>query len=358
MKPTFALIGAGWRGDFFLRIAHDLPDQFPLVGVVARNAEKRAQLKAKWPFPVFASVDELLGATKPSFAVTAVGWSANLPLLETLAGCGVAVLSETPIAVELADLHTAFALVQTGARIQVAEQYLFQPLHAARLALANSGRLGTIYETDVSCAHGYHGVSLLRHYLQVGLRLPRITARKFTSRIAGGPGREGAPKESVVVDSERVLAQLDYGDRLGVYDFTGDQYFSWIRSPRLLVRGEKGEINQSTVRLLQDFRTPLLFDFIRRDAGLDGNLEGFHHQAILAGGEIFYKNPFPGPRWSDDEIAVATSLAKMQEYVASGTPFYSVAEACHDRYLDLMIARAVASDQTVEVEAQAWNSGG
>jgi predicted dehydrogenase len=354
--PSFALIGAGWRADFFLRIARDLPERFPFVGAVVRDAGKRAQFQAKWPFPAFASLDELLAAANPRFVVTAVGWDANLPLIETLAGRGIAVLSETPIAPDLAGLRSVFALAQAGARIQLAEQYLFQPMQAARLAFVESGRLGTIYEADVSIAHGYHGVSLLRHYLQVGLRLPRITARKFTSRIVQGPGREGPPARSALTDSDRIIAHLDYGDRLGVFDFTGDQYFSWIRSPRLLVRGEKGEINNSAVRVLQDYQTPLRFDFIRRDAGIDGNLEGYHHQAILAGGEIFYKNPFPGPRWSDDEIAVATSLARMQEYVEGGPSFYGMAEACHDRYLDMAIAESIDGNKTIDVEPQPWTS--
>ena len=354
MHPDFALIGAAWRGEFFLRIARDLPERFPLAGVVVRDPAKREQFRRDWPFPVFASVDELLARTQPSFVVTSVGRAANLPLLELLAERGVPVLSETPIAPELADLQRAFALAQGGARIQNAEQYIFQPLHAARLVLARSGRLGTICEADVSVAHGYHGVSLLRHFLDVGLRLPRVTARKFTTRLTGGPGRAGSPKEPTVGHSDRTVAQLDYGDRLGIYDFTGDQYFSWIRSPRLLLRGERGEINGTTVRLLKDFRTPVCFDLIRRDAGRDGNLEGFHHQAILGGGEILYENPFPGPRWHDDELAVATSLAKMQDYVSAGTEFYGVAEACHDRYLDLLIAKAVETGQTVEATPQPW----
>jgi len=45
MKQSFALIGAGWRGDFFLRIARDLPERFPLAGVVVRDAAKRAQFQ-------------------------------------------------------------------------------------------------------------------------------------------------------------------------------------------------------------------------------------------------------------------------------------------------------------------------
>jgi len=354
MAFSFGLVGGGWRTDVFLRIGRDLPDQFPLVGVAVRNPEKRTRLANDWSVPVFATVEELLTKQSPEFVVTSVSAPANLELTEFLSERGIPVLSETPIRRDLAELQRVAALEKKGARIQVAEQYLFQPLHAARLALIESGRLGTIYEADVSIAHGYHGISLLRHFLQVGLRLPKIRAQRFTSRIVDGPGRDGPPKEERLVESERTIAQLDFGDRLGIYDFTGDQYFSWIRSHRLLVRGEKGEINQTTVRLLQEFSIPFQFELVRRDTGHTGNLEGYTHQAIYGGGEILYQNPFPGMRWSDDEIAVATSLSRMGRYLNTGEPCYSVAEACHDCYLDLLIKEAVASGLEVTGQPQLW----
>jgi predicted dehydrogenase len=354
MAFTFGLIGGGWRGEFYLRIARDLPEQFPLTGVVVRDPEKRSRLASDWSVPVFATAEELLAQGRPDFVVTSVSATANLPLLELFSERGVPVLSETPIGRELSDLHRVSDLARTGARIQVAEQYLFQPFHAARLALVRGGRLGTIYEADVSIAHGYHGISLLRHFLQVGLRLPRVSARTFVSQIVNGPHRGAVPRERRVVDSERTIAQLDYGDRLGIYDFTADQYFSWIRSPRLLVRGEEGEINQTTVRLLHSVDTPFQFDLVRRDTGHGGNLEGYAHQMISGGGEILYRNPFPAMRWSDDEIAVATSLSRMSDYLTTGESFYSVTEACHDCYLDLLIKESVASGQEAAGESQPW----
>jgi predicted dehydrogenase len=352
---SFGLIGGGWRAEFFLRLARDLPGQFPLAGIVVRNPEKAAQLRTSWNVPVFSTTEELLARGKPAFVVTSLPWAANLPAIESLSAQGIPVLSETPIAPDLADLHRVFGLVEKGARIQVAEQYLFQPTHAARLALVRSGRLGAIHEADISCAHGYHGISLLRHYLGAGLRQPRVTARRFVSKIVSGPGRGGPPIERTVAASERVLAQFDYGDGLGVYDFTGDQYFSWIRSPRILVRGEEGEINQATVRLLRDFQTPLQFELERHDTGRDGNLEGHAHRAITGGGELLYQNPFPTARWSDDEIAVATSLRKMQGYVETGVPFYSVAEACQDRYLDILMGEALEKGVAIQAQPQPWN---
>ena len=46
----------------------------------------------------------------------------------------VPLLVETPVAADFDGLLHVWALVQAGARIQVAEQYQFQPTNAARLA--------------------------------------------------------------------------------------------------------------------------------------------------------------------------------------------------------------------------------
>ena len=354
MPISFGVIGSGWRAEFFLRIARDLPEQFHLAGVIARNPDKRAELGRRWAAPTFSTLDELLAERRPDFVVTSVSASANLEWMEVLSERGMPVLSETPIGRDLKELHRVVDLERAGARIQVAEQYIFQPLHAARLALIESGKLGTIHEADVAIAHGYHGVSLLRHFLQTGLRLPTIAARRFTSRIVAGPHRNRPPTERKVVESVRTIAQLDYGDRLGIFDFTGDHYHSWIRSPRLMVRGEEGEINQTTVRLLRRFDTPFQFELVRRDTGHAGNLEGYSHRSITGGAEVLYQNPFPDMRWNDDEIAVASSLSRMATYLRTGEPAYSAAEACHDCYLDQLIAEAAGSGREVVAEPQPW----
>lgn len=353
-NTSFGLVGAGWRAEFFLRIARDWPEQFPFAGIVVRDTEKAESIAAKWRVPVYSSVDDLLEKGQPQFVITSVPWVANLPLMAMLAERKIPVLSETPIAPKLEEMHQAYALVQQGARIQVAEQYLFQPMHAARLNLIRSGKLGRIHEVTVSIAHGYHGLSLVRKYLGIDLELPEVSGFRFRSPLVSGPGRNGPPAEETIKESERVIARLDFGDRMGIYDFTGDQYFSWVRGPQLVVRGDHGELNWNTARYLRDYRTPLQLELLRRNTGHDGNLEGYSLESIQAGGDILYSNPFPGARWSDDEIAVATSLEKMQKYAAGGEEFYSVKEACQDRYLDLLVEEAVGSGRAIRAERQPW----
>lgn len=349
----FGIIGAGWRAEFYLRIARALPERFKITGVVVRNPEKRAPFQQTWGVRVCADTEEVLKTTPP-FVVTSVSWASNPALLKHLSERGVPVLSETPPAPDLGLLKEVNALTERGARIQVAEQYWAQPHHQACSALIAKGLLGRPTHAQVSVAHGYHGISLIRRFLGIGFEPPRISGRSFTAPIVAGAGRQGPPSREQIRDSEQEIVFFDWGDRLGVLDFTGDQYFGWIRNRRVLIRGEQGEIVNDTAYYLEDFRTPLAADLRRDTTGANGNLEGFYLRGIQAGGEWVYRNPFGPAPLSDDEIAIATCLVAMDEYVRTGRQFYSLAEASQDHYLSLLCQQAVRQGGEVQAEQQEW----
>ena len=49
MKPiTFGIVGAGWRAEFFVRLARLLPDQLTLLGVSVRRSAAAEQLTRQW----------------------------------------------------------------------------------------------------------------------------------------------------------------------------------------------------------------------------------------------------------------------------------------------------------------------
>lgn len=355
MDPTpFAILGSGWRAEFYLRVAAELPDRFRVGGLFTRDPARRASIAGEWAIPTPATLDELLAAD-PTFVVLSVPWAATPGLLGELTDRGVPVLTETPPAPDLDGLRGLQRLAQRGARIQVAEQYQFQPLHAARLAIARSGRLGTISQAQVSAAHGYHGVDLIRRFLGDRFGPVSIRAQRFESTIVAGPDRAGPPRDERIVPSAQVIATLDFDGPLGVYDFSEDQYFSWIRSRRVLVRGERGEIHDSTVRYLADATSPVVLELQRHETGRDGNLEGLGLVGITLGEEWLARNEFAGARLSDDELAVATCLARMVEHVGGGPSFCDLAEGVHDHYLGRMIDAAIASGGPVRVNGHLWD---
>src|SRR5690606_4306626 len=138
----------------------------------------------------FNTLDELL-AEKPLFIVTSLPWDVNALTLTELAEKGIPALSETPPARTIPELEALFQLVEADAKIAVAEQYHLQPHHDARIQIAHSGKLGTVSHAQVSVAHGYHGISLIRRLLGIGYENVSITAHRFVSPIVEGLQREG-----------------------------------------------------------------------------------------------------------------------------------------------------------------------
>ncbi len=352
-KTVFGLFGSGWRAETYLRIAKELPELFEVCGMVVRSEEKAARLEHEWGVKTFRTLETLLEKASPLFVVVAVTKDEASKIITSIARTGTAILAETPPATSLDQLLELHERTK-GAKIQVAEQYPFQPLHAARLKFAASGKLGEIHQAHVSFSHGYHAMGLIRRILGVGFENAVIRGIKASSPMIEGPGRNGLAKHESIVDAVQDLAFLDFNGKLGVYDFVKDQHRSWARFQRILFRGSRGEILNSDVKYLKDFRSPIEFTFKRINAGEDGNFEGYYLKGILAEEEWVYKNKFIPGRLSDDEIAVATCLKKMDSYLNGGGSFYSLAQASQDQYLALMIEKALQTGEQVKSISQPW----
>lgn len=351
----FGLVGGGWRAEFYLRIAKALPEHFEVTRIFMRNAEKGRAMTEQWGVPTVQTMEAFLDEPDYAFAVVSVSRSVCPEYIALLADAGVPVLSETPPAEDVASLQALWARVGGEARIQVAEQYLFQPMHAARIAVARSGKLGQVSHVQLSAAHAYHGISLIRQLLGIGFEAAHIRGERFTAPLTKGPDRSGPPAAEAVADSVQEIATLRFDDgRSAVFDFAKEQYFSWIRGQRVLVRGDRGEITDERVRYLEDYLTPVELDLKRVDTGHRGNLEGYYHAGVTFGSEWLYRNPFVPGRLSDDELAIAACLARMGAYAEGGPSFYSLAEAAQDHYLSLMMVKAMDSGETVRTEIQPW----
>ena len=345
----FAIVGGGWRTEAFLRVAQELPERFIVAGMQVRRADRGRELERDFGVRTFRRLDELLRSAEFEFVLVSVPWETCPSLITELAGRNIAVLSETPPAPDVERLESLLELARNGAKIQVAEQYWCQPLHAARLEVVRAGLLGQVSQAQVSACHGYHGVSLIRRLLGVGFEECTISARRFTSPIIEPMNRAGefAGKGSRI-DSTQTIAHLEFaGNKLGVYDFAGEQYFSWIRAPRILVRGELGEIQNEVVRYQTSTDRHTTFALERINAGELGNLEGYHLTGYVAADRWYYRNPFAPGRLTDDEIAVAQMVEGMGTYVRGGEEIYPLAEAAQDRYLDTLIAEAADTGESI-----------
>ena len=61
----------------------------------------------------------------------------------------------------------------------------------------------------------------------------------------------------------------------------------------------------------------------------------------MLGEEFLFRTPFINERFSDVEIAVASCMVKMHEYINGGEEFYGMADALQDMYICLKMDEAL-----------------
>src|SRR5260221_343458 len=147
---TFAIVGGGWRADFFARLAALLPDQLTLVGAAVRRPEAAEEITRRWSVPTYLSPTELIAAQRPDFVITSLPWATNPEVVATLVDADTGVLSKPPPAQDIDGLRNLWTRVGGRGLVQVAEQYLLMPGHAARRELVTRGAIGIPTSVHVS----------------------------------------------------------------------------------------------------------------------------------------------------------------------------------------------------------------
>ncbi len=347
------LIGTGWRMGFFVRAAQALPELFEITGVVW-HSESGRQRAAQWGYPLYPDIDGLL-ETKPDYVIAAVTRRGGIAgkIVQELALRNVPVLMETALGDTVEELTAMFTACR-DAKIQVAEQYQFQPETAARITVARSGQIGTVYQSRLQLPNGYHAISVHRKALGAGMQLPAVWGKEYVHHRMASPTRAGDPAGEEMIEVKQMVFQLDYGDKQAFNDLEGDQCRAWFRKTHYNFRGTKGEIYDNEVRWMKDYETPVQYNLDRMMTGSGTNLEGFFLRGIRGPEGFVYENPFMPARLSDDEIAVATCMLKMGEYLDGAPAFYSLAEAMQDRYLGLLTEESARTGQWIQAEKQIW----
>ena len=353
-QTKIAIVGAGWRAEFYLRLALLMPDRFEIVGWVVRNPTKAAD----FPVKSYSSVSELLAHQKPDYVISSVTALANPAILIELVAAGIPVLSETPPALDINKLRKLWGEIGTKNLVQVAEQYMRLPMHAARLAVSNQGEIGQVTSVQVSSTHGYHAVSMMRTFLNAGFGPTQIRSSRFTAPLIDPLKRDLWNEDLTPKNAGTILATIDFGDdKSGLYDFTDNQWHNQLRHRRIVVRGSRGEIVDNECIRLVEPTTITKSQFNRYQVGHDLNLDGHDTEHISFDGKVVYRNPFLGLRLMDEEIAIATMMLEMSAWVKeSGPAPYSLARACQDHLLSLAIDESVEKGVVIATGAEAWAS--
>ncbi|MEV4319923.1 Gfo/Idh/MocA family oxidoreductase [Actinocrispum sp. NPDC049592] len=340
----FAIVGSGWRAEYFWRLA---TDGLECVGVVSRSPKTL-------PVPVFTSLDECLAA-KPDFVVTAVPWAVTPGLIVELVERGVRVLAETPPAPDVDGLRELWRKVGESGLVQVAEQYTRMPAHAARLTLVRRGVIGEPTRVDVSSTHQYHAISLIRTFLGVQRGSAEVRAVRTTAPLADPLSREGWADPVEIKPATTTIATIAFDQGFGLYDFTDNQWHNQLLARRLLVRGTKGELHDQEVIRLLDGKTIARTPIVRRQTGYDLDLDGFDTDHVTFGDTVLYRNPYQGKRWNDEDIAIATLLKDTAAWATGDGPEpYPLADGIHDHRIALAIEQAADEGTAVQVTNEPW----
>jgi len=256
----------------------------------------------------------------------------------------------------VAGLHRLWDQVGASRLVQVAEQYLMLPSHAARAAVVASGAIGTPTQVQVSSTHQYHAVSMMRGLLGVGRGPVTVRAVKLTAPLLNPLAKPGWTDDEELHPATTTIATVDFGDgRSGLYDFTDNQWHNQLRFRRLLVRGTTGELRDDEVVRMVAPRTIARTPLVRRQLGYDLDLDGFDTEHVTFGDEVVYRNPYLGRRWMDEEIAIGTLLDATASWVRDEGPEpYPLADGAQDHLIALAIEESAAKDQPVSTSVEAW----
>jgi predicted dehydrogenase len=353
MSPLrFAVVGSGWRAEFFVRVARLLPDRFTCVGVVTRDAERGAWVEREWGVPAVRSI----GDVRPELVVTATPWPVTPHAVTEAVGLGLRVLAETPPAPDAEGLRALWAAVGASGLVQVAEHSPFMPMHQARIAAVESGLIGRPTSVQVSSTHLYHAVGLIRALLGVGRGPVVVRSSKFTAPLVDPMTRDGFTGRGEAIDRSTILATLDFGDgRSALYDFTDNQWHNPLRTNRIVVRGTHGELTDDAVTRWVDERTITTSTFHRWQTGIEQNLDGWDTQHISLDGRVLWRNPFEGTRLADDDVAVATLLERCAAWVHDEGPEpYPLADGSQDHLVGLAIEESARTGAPVTAGPEAW----
>ena len=346
---SYLIVGSGYRALFYGRIARTYPDRFACL-FLCRNREKVEKLQS---LGMQATQDmEDVRAFSPDLAVIAVSkadiaheariWAEHYP-----------VLTETPAGNTLEKLLDLWALHESGARILTCEQYFRYPVLMAGLEAVQSGRIGTPQSAYVSLMHEYHAASILRRMLLTRGEAFELRGVQVPEVLVETDSREGPVLDGHMGRRTRELLFIRYASgKQAVYDFSGVQYHSFIRTRHLTVRGTHGEWNDRMLYRVDENHhieeQRLLLQVPERYRCLwTPALQALQDRDSLR----------LGMENAQDEFAMASMLLDMEAYLQGGPEPYPLWEALEDAYMALLMHRAWKDPwEMVQSEQMPWQS--
>ncbi len=225
------VIGAGKRyHEMYKSVFNAFKDRIQIIGFVTKSGKISEEVGN---YKSFTSIRELCNVDKPDFLVSIVPHHQNISIIKDACELKCNILVETPVS----DLDLSQFILDkveaSGITAGVVEQWPFLPLECFKKKLIDSGLLGNIYlaENDYR-AFKYHGIAILRNYLDKNSNFTNIAGRVAKNYPLNGRGDEWNIR----------IGELDNGKTL-LYKYTGLYKKVDVRNFKSLrVYGSKGTI--------------------------------------------------------------------------------------------------------------------
>lgn len=355
MNPlSYLIVGSGYRSKFYARIARTYPSLFKAM-FLCRSEEKASLVQAETGVPATCSM-QVCEEFHPDLIIVAVNKQSIADVCIEWARRGYPVLTETPVGFTKEQLLELWKLYEGGARIAVSEQYFRYPDLIPGLEAIKQGLIGTPGSVHLSLAHDYHGISLIRRMLLADGESYVLHGERTAHPVTETDSRTGPIPGNPVRAKNRDIICITYDSgKTAVYDFSGVQYHSFIRSRHLVVRGDRGEWCDTILyrvdeegRCVRDLLAPVV-----PDRYLELDTAALRDMRRVWRPDLAMDNV-------QDEFAIASLLYDIREYLfngaADGEPaFYTLREALDDAYFRILMEEAVAEPwKEIRAEKMPW----
>jgi UDP-N-acetylglucosamine 3-dehydrogenase len=138
-----AIVGLGMMGRHHARLLQTTP-RIAFAGAVDPGGDRHGAVRD--PAEVYATIDELVDRGKPDFAIVAVPTDEHVGVARALAGAGVHVLIEKPLAGTTAEAEEIIAICrEAGVRAAVGHVERFNPALIELRRRTEEGQVGEVF---------------------------------------------------------------------------------------------------------------------------------------------------------------------------------------------------------------------
>lgn len=239
----FVLLGSGYRARYYVRLAQSHRDEFSLASMYTHDIHRASALRSEG-LPAVASLNVALGVPH-DLVVVASGPKGLVATLRELSSRGEKIVVETSF-LTLTEEEKARL---SGIDALVMEQYPQSDVF--RWAREKLPLIGEADQLTLSGLHNHHAVAVARFLLGTGeAPLEVLASQSFSSSCVKTGSRDGVCTSGEAEEYVRRIDLCKLGDKLFVYDQSGNQYHSSLFGLSFQLRGRKGTLTESGVTYL------------------------------------------------------------------------------------------------------------